>query len=638
MRIKLLALLLFMFPRFALSQVVDRMPLNVNYSVLGEILPETCKFKPVPSANELFWKQNIPEQMRNNYIIQAENFLGKSWDDIPNKIFEEYKTTGNRTNYENKSFALRRQMACLVMGEIMEYKGRFVNDIIKGLLYFQREVWWGIPAHYPLSSPIRGNQEVDLYNAETANLLAWSVYMLKEELDKSRPGVCEMIRKEIERRFLIPARTANYKWKTWTNNWNPWICSNWLSCLLFCETNSNNRSDAIQQIFKCLNLFYNQYPLDGGCDEGIGYWRRAAGSLFECAYLLNLATDGGFLLAEDEKFRAMMQYVYRTYIGKSAYVNFADSKTYAMTDLSVLYPCGLYLNDSVMMGFAAQIATEIDFYKNPGKYFSRSDFPSLPRELIFLSLYDSFRNISPHEPFVRDVWLSDLQIMTARSESNSSRGLFLAVKGGNNGESHNHNDVGNFVIYSDAEPVVIDIGAGTYTANTFGNKRYELFNCRSAYHNVPIINGVEQREGKTFKAQNIEYENDSLHATISQDISRAYPSEAHVRSWKRIVTLNRGKDISVTENFQLGKYVKPLEIVLITCGETSLSSNGRIVIKGKNGNHYVKFDERNLNAIVERIRTDDKIILNAWRQQPLYRIRLVMRKPVVKGDITYSVE
>ena len=40
--------------------------------------------------------------------------------------------------------------------------------------------------------------------------------------------------------------------------------------------------------------------------------------------------------------------------------------------------------------------------------------------------------------------------------------MYLSAKGGNNGESHNHNDVGSFVLYCDGKPAVIDVGTGVY--------------------------------------------------------------------------------------------------------------------------------------------------------------------------------
>ena len=43
----------------------------------------------------------------------------------------------------------------------------------------------------------------------------------------------------------------------------------------------------------------------------------------------------------------------------------------------------------------------------------------------------------------------------------------LAVKAGDNDDSHNHNDTGSFTIYKDGKPLFADIGVETYQAKTF---------------------------------------------------------------------------------------------------------------------------------------------------------------------------
>jgi len=73
----------------------------------------------------------------------------------------------------------------------------------------------------------------------------------------------------------------------------------------------------------------------------------------------------------------------------------------------------------------------------------------------------------PREPLTRDFWLPELQVMGARSFEGSKPGLYVAAKGGHNAESHNHNDVGNFIVYADGYPALIDVGVETYTAKTF---------------------------------------------------------------------------------------------------------------------------------------------------------------------------
>ena len=83
------------------------------------------------------------------------------------------------------------------------------------------------------------------------------------------------------------------------NNWDPWISSNWLTSALLMEPDAERRRAAVGKILRCLDNFMNGYADDGGCDEGPGYWGRAAASLFDCLELLHAATAGqcnGFTL------------------------------------------------------------------------------------------------------------------------------------------------------------------------------------------------------------------------------------------------------------------------------------------------------------------------------------------------------
>src|SRR5206468_8761605 len=148
-------------------------------------------------------------------------------------------------------------------------------------------------------------------------------------------------------------------------------------------------------------------------------------------------------------------------------------------------------------------------------------------------------------------WLPDIQVMIARDNDGSTKGWFVAAKGGNNDESHNHNDIGNYIVYYDGLPLLIDVGRGTYTAKTFSNRRYDIwFNC-SNYHNVPTINGVTQPAGPQFKANHVVYQQDKTFSQLSEDIAKSYPDSAGVYTWQRTIRLNRNKDIEVTDVISL---------------------------------------------------------------------------------------
>lgn len=78
------------------------------------------------------------------------------------------------------------------------------NDYIRLGNLYQKEPWWGIPAHYPKDHPEKDIQPVDLFNAETAGMLAWTLYMLEDEINRKEKGLCNQVRSEIDRRFLQP--------------------------------------------------------------------------------------------------------------------------------------------------------------------------------------------------------------------------------------------------------------------------------------------------------------------------------------------------------------------------------------------------------------------------------------------------
>lgn len=608
-------------------------------SVLQQVLPEPLRFGALPQAKDKFWTSTIPMSMRNSYIQYGRTFKGKAWVGIPDSLFADYQKTGNRTGYEREYFARRKQISNLVMAEIMEHKGVFMNDIINGIHYFFHETWWGLPAHYPTDHPVTDNQVVDLFNGETANLLAWTIYMLHDELEEREVGICKKTRNEIARRFLNPARTKQYAWKNGLNNWNTWICSNWLSCVLLCEEHRDWQMEAIRQIVTSLDKFYEHYPDDGGCEEGINYWERAGASFIECMNLLELATNQHPDIKNGRKIHAIASYPYNMYIGNGKYTNWADASQTVGILPNISFCVGHYLSDHQLMNYARYVGDQYKYIDNAGKVYNASgNYPFLSRELLFLTQYNVYRQTTPVEPLLQYTCLPDLQISTARSTENSTDGLFLAAKGGHNGESHNHNDVGNFIIYKNAEPLIIDIGVGTYTAQTFSAKRYELFNCRSAYHNVPLINGMEQHEGKQYRAQKVKFSNKKKRATMSLDIAEAYPKEACVDKWQRTIRLNRGKDVVITEKYKLSEYKQPTELILICCGKALFDGDNKIVIDNGKTQGTLLFDHHELTARIEKIDHQDAVIQNSWQQRELYRIRLILREPSLKGKTSYSVK
>ncbi len=628
-------LLLCILTLSALGVRADRLLTSLyTRQVLEASIVQPQQFAPVPRAASPFWRQTVSVYMRHSYINNGRGYLGKPWTPIPPSVFREYSLNGNRTNYESRSFALRKQLACMVMAEIMQDSGHFIDDIVKGLRFFQQEVWWGVPAHYPKPLPDPQLQEVDLFNAETANLLAWTCYMLEDRIRQKDRRLCQNIRSEIRRRILIPARTTDYFWKRHSWNHNTWTCANWLSCILFCEEDRQQQISDILQVLKSLDVFIDGYPADGGCDEGPNYWDRATGSLFESMQLLSLASGGKVALPPTDKIKAMASYIYKMYIGNGYYVNFADCNSRLTPNVNILYPLGAALGDEALKHHAAFIAQKNEYFAHPWTLFNPSGvFPSLSRELCFLRFIPAFQREKAEEAHPASSWLPDTEVLTART----TRGLFLAAKGGHNDESHNHNDVGNFIVYADGEPVIIDIGMGTYTSQTFSQGRYGQLYCRSAYHNVPLINGCEQHEGRQYRAKRVNYSTSGQQTTFSLDLSEAYPPETAVRKWERTMLLEQDNGVTITEDFALSRYLQPTDLVIVCCGKPSLRSRNEILIDRGSSSCRIIFDRRQLSASIEKIVHQDPAIRNAWGNNELYRIKLRVLGKKLNNKISYAI-
>ena len=243
-----------------------------------------------------------------------------------------------------------------------------------------------------------------------------------------------------------------------------------------------------------------------------------------------------------------------------------------------------------------------------------------------------------HESSVDDIWYRDVQLMASRS----SNGLFVASHAGTNGESHNHNDVGDFIIYADGYPVIIDVGSGTYTARTFSRKRYDLWFNTSAYHNLPTINGVEQKDGNQFAASDVKYQKDKNGAELSMNINDAYPKESGIKTWERRVRMNRDKGIvKVSDKYVMSANLTSLTQTFMSVCSTDITTPGKIIFQLPGGAKvYLDYDKRQWEATREKINLttpEDQGLKHSWDDRTIWRILLTNKPHKMKDSIAYTI-
>jgi len=615
--------------------------------VLEIVLIPSGEWRPYPKAGEAAGWAKVPEAVRAAQVRRAEAHLGADWPAPKASVFLDFVRDGNRTRFESVSFGRRVRLAELVIAEAIEGRGRFLDDILDGVWTICEESFWGVPAHVGAQKRGPGLPDVtepvvDLFAAETAMLLAWTDYLVGDALDRVSPLVRERIRREIDRRVLGPCLERDDFW--WmglggrqVNNWNPWIVSNWLAATLLVEKDPGRRARSVHKALRCLDVFLASYPADGGCDEGPGYWDRAGGSLFDGLELLHGASAGTIDVFDKPLIKEIGRYIGRVHIAGPWAVNFADAAARAGGSASLIFRYGRAIGDAGLAGFGAWLARE----QGLGRGAVSGSFGSLGRMLPALFGLGELAGAEAAEPLFRDAWFPDLQVMAARSLDGSAKGLYLAAKGGHNDESHNHNDVGGFIVYADGEPVLIDVGVESYTAKTFSSRRYEIWTMQSAFHNLPTVNGAMQKNGRTFRARDVRYRADAARAVFELDIAGAYPPEAGIASWNRRLVLERGKRIIVEDRYALKEAGGPIELSLMSWRKPEAAGAGRIVLVHPDPLKAVKpvtltYDGRSLAPRIETIEITDERLRGSWGDR-VYRIVLAGKAAARTGTLTVTI-
>ncbi|WP_163324112.1 heparinase II/III domain-containing protein [Draconibacterium mangrovi] len=628
--------ILFLFSSLVLSSFSKekRDILQKEASVVGieKVLIEDFSDLDFPTYKSRDFWNNLPEEIRMAYIKEGEEYLDYDWPVVKATDYLEIIRSGDRR--QEAYSAPRAALVASVMAELTEGKGRFIDQIINGVWYYSEQTWWGWSAHLtsqkaPHGLPDADEPTIDLGVGEISNILSWTWFLFKDEFDKVHPLIAKRLKDEIMKKAVIPYYERNDFW--WqgldgsrdVNNWNPWTNHNILTSILILEDDQDKKIAGVDKVVRSLDQFINVYPNDGGCDEGPSYWGRAGASLYQNLDLLKRATNGRFDVFDNQLIRNMGNYIYKAYVNYPYFVNFADADATTGGRPQIIYSYGKDIDDPVMQKFGAFLAEKQDWgVKPPGG--------KVDEQIVQLMYLKEIADVEAENALISDFWLSETQVAGARDMAGSTDGFYFAAKGGHNAESHNHNDLGSFVLYFDGKPCLVDIGRETYTAKTFSSRRYEIWTMQSGYHQLPKINGVDQKEGRNYEAKNSTFSADSKKAIFSTDIAGAYPEDAKVKKWVRTYRLDRGKKFTVSNDYVLEELTdKPTSLNFITSGTVTDNGDGTIDLAGDEFTLQMKYDTKLFTPKVEVIPVTDKGLKRYW--DVITRIILEYKNPQIKG-------
>lgn len=597
-----------------------------------------CLEKPYAAyaayEDRAFW-DSIPAGIREQAIRGAEKNMDKAPASIPLTAYLEFVRTGDRSHCDGLDGEQNRQLESLVLGELMEGKGRFMDAIIDhAWALCERSTWVGT-AHLANQKrgagvPDAGDVTIDLHSGETSTLMGWTYYFFRHEFDKVSPLIAKRIRDEITRRTFEPfLQRDNLWWQgfrgSFVNNWNVWCNFNVLMSCLLVEDDPQVKAAIVKKGMRSVDQFINYYKNDGGCEEGPSYWDHAPGKLMEYLELLKSVTGGEVDLFKEPLIREMGRYIARAHIDSSYFVNFADASARGNSIPTIIYRYGRNCGDSELMQFGRYMGGLSGVVNNPLQ-------GSVTAKLANLKMYDEFLKAEGKAPHYKGVWLAGVQVAVARDKAGSSKGLFFAAKGGYNNESHNHNDVGSFVLYKNGKPMLVDAGVGTYTAKTFSGRRYDIWTMQSGWHNLPVVNGQTEAFGTKYRAKEVSCKDNGRKMVFALDIAPAYPAAAKCGKWVRTYTFDRGRGLTVDDRYRVEAVEGDFVFHYLTCCEVNEVKPGVVEFAGGGNVIVLNYDTKALEFSKETKMMDDNRLKKIWGDR-LVRVSLKMKNPQAQGGV-----
>lgn len=486
----------------------------------------------------------------------AESLREASLPSLSEELFEQYEKTGNRVAYEKVYFERRKMLSVYAICAERYGRQEDVKKLEKILLSICKEKTWALPAHVDRRNHGWENT-IDLFAAETAQSLAEIAALAEDGSSKAQlsKDVLERVWREIKKRVLDPfaeSEVGAFGWELSTNNWNSVCCGCIGSAAL-----DMGMEELIPRLFESIQNYLKGFGEDGACLEGLHYWTY--GFFYFAVFLDKLIShdfkeEGKALarkaraLLESEKVRQIAAFGEKCILPGGYSVCFADSMPREKTLMGLAaWIANFYGAENAVtckgmdMRTFETLAYEMRPYETNGfglpateRALRLLETDCYRYEMIRWSLLKTEAMINTLSDAEGDFGFSNgnrntgtgnlskgpklkeesgiiLQKKTAYIFPNAQwaayqgkEGSALAIKGGNNGEPHNHNDVGSFQYLYQGEMICADLGRGEYSAAYFGEKRDEILCISSLGHGVPVVDGAGQCSGSEYAANSFE--------------------------------------------------------------------------------------------------------------------------------------
>ncbi|WP_058306579.1 heparinase II/III family protein [Gracilibacillus massiliensis] len=531
------------------------------------------------------WLKTVKSKLK----MEGDRYLQESVSEITFQTYRQFMKEGERQSFEAQYFLRRRRLTIFgLLLYLYPDERAYLEALENEIWQICNEFTWCLPAHLDQDLEEQSYETykqtnqlcytIDLFASETAFSLAEIVSLFEEQLDDF---LVNKIKIEIDRRIFTPYLNTHFHWETATHNWAS-VCAGSIGSAALYLLEGNEQKTIIDRVIVTMEYYLKGFEDDGACQEGYGYWQYGFGYFIYFADLLKKYQNIDLL--DNPKVKRIALFQQNSFLALNHVMNFADAEPKAKP----------------MIGFT---------------HYLHQQFPKVhvpPHHLVASDIVDpcgrwapAIRELWWHDPTTHgDEWpeISQLfdhtSIFLSRWKAKGENFGF-AVKAGHNNEPHNHNDIGQFILYGMDQVFLRDLGSGQYNKAYFGDGRYQFLCNSSEGHSVPVVNGY-QPAGQEYKGVFTKVEQHASYDQIEVDMTEAYQDQTLERFTRTYTSNKEHTSLVMKDFFQFSQEPDMLIESFIVADLPYYLKEGYILLTGNKGELELSYDNKKVGSTVRR--------------------------------------
>lgn len=583
-----------------------------------------------PFSERTFWSAEAESPAGRALIAAADTYSTEPIPALTERLYAEYQETKLRHTFEVPYGQRTARLNAFVFAFGMTGEARYLPLIEAEIGAILTEPSWAVPAHLGGRAWEDGYDYYDIAAASRVWSLATVDWLMQDHL---LPATRASIRREAEARVFEPYRkrsrandSGDFWWMDTHNNWNA-ICHSGVvgSALLLCES-PLERAEFVEAFEVYTSYFLDGFTSDGFCEEGIAYWNYGFSHYLYGAEAIRLATGGKLDLMAQEKIKKITAFDQRWEVANGIFPAFGDAWFQTRPSKVIHDYAAIRFNSGSLLGRGDPLRHHIF-----GAFMYQTLFDlSLPRDAY------TERGVSKAKA-LRD-WFPEGGSLIARGMT-ANEGLSVAIKGGYNDQSHNHNDLGSFIVVNDGVLALTDLGADTYTKDTFGPNRYSSEILNSYGHPVPLVAGQLQKTGADAKAVTVRIELTDEQDLWEMDLTSAYDVLDLVRLTRTFIFTREGEGkLEIIDDVQFSSPQAFGTAILLRNQQTYESIDEQNILVSSEGQQVsVHYECLTGEALLSSENRDLKGILEAEPSRGI-RLGFDLEVPVTRAQVRLTIQ